>query len=71
MSRAPLLVDVAAAVLVAVVVVLVSPGWAIVAIVALVALVVCAISWLVGRRRPRARRPKPRGREAKPRMRPR
>jgi hypothetical protein len=70
-SRAPLLIDVAAAVVVAAVVVLVAPGWAIVAIIALVALVICGISWLVGRRRPRARPPKPRGRGAKPRMRPR
>ncbi|MDQ6606020.1 MAG: hypothetical protein M3Z06_05650 [Actinomycetota bacterium] len=56
MTRNPLLIDLAIAVLCALVVLIVSPGVAVDAIVALAVLVLCGVSAVIGRRRGRGHR---------------
>lgn len=53
MTRNPLVIDIGAAVVIVILVLVIEPGVAIAAILALVLLVVCAVSFLIGRRRPR------------------
>jgi membrane protein YdbS with pleckstrin-like domain len=52
----PLLIDAGIAVLVAALVVIISPGWAITGVLALLVLLVCGITWLIGRLRRRSHR---------------
>jgi Flp pilus assembly protein TadB len=53
LSRNPLVADVLIAVVIVAVILVVEPGVAIAAILALILLIVCAISFLIARRRPR------------------
>jgi uncharacterized membrane protein YjjP (DUF1212 family) len=57
MTRNPLLIDLAIAVLCALVVLIVSPGVAIDAIIAVIVLAVCGLSFAFSRRRGRGHRP--------------
>jgi hypothetical protein len=56
MRRNTLLIDVGIAVLVAIVVLIISPGFAVDAIIALAVIVACAVSFVVDARRGRSRR---------------
>ena len=56
MSNRPLLIDAGIAVLVAGLVLILSPGWAITGVLALLVLLVCGLTWVVGRLRRRRRR---------------
>ncbi len=57
MTRNALLIDLAIAVLFALVVLIVSPGVAVDAIIALIVLAVCGLSFAIGRRRGQGRIP--------------
>lgn len=57
MSRKPLVIDAAVAVVIVALVLVIEPGLAVAAILALILLAVCGISYLVGRRPRRDRGP--------------
>ncbi|MEO6859632.1 MAG: hypothetical protein ABI323_13800 [Solirubrobacteraceae bacterium] len=54
LTRIPLFIDAAVAVVIVVLILIIQPGVAIGAILALILLVVCGVSYLVGRRRQHA-----------------
>ena len=62
MTRNPLAIDAAVAVVIVLFILIIEPGVAIAAILALIVLAVCGITYLVGRRRGRTVTPAPRAR---------
>lgn len=70
MRNRTLLIDLAIAAVVAIVVLIISPGLAVTAIIALIVLVICGVSLLVSKRRARRTRA-PSARPRPPRARPR